>query len=272
MHEFGLDLDLIRSFFDEDGEAIIRVAVATDVADTWPTILADAMRLAYIADDTLADGVAATGKTKAEVLAGKLPTVGSIQSGDFAEFVAALFLGAREADVDVLDTKKLRLKYDRDKASPRTDIVQLHLPAWPHASDADRVVCAEAKGKATRSNSSQAEAAIAGAVSDREGRLAKTLVWLRARALGDGHGGTLAGGTVTFQHLDRFVEADAHPPYERVFNAVLIICESLVADELKDLDPPDPDECGLFVISIPDLKGAYQAMLAAVAASAEEAP
>ena len=272
MHEFGLDLDLIRSFFDEDGEGIIRIAVSTDVADTWPTVLADAMRLAYIADDLLEDGVGATGQTKAEVLAAKLPTVGSIQSGDFAEFVAALFLGAREVDVDVLDTKKLRLKYDRDKASPRTDIVQLHLPSWPHASDADRVVCAEAKGKATQGNNNQAEAAIEGAVSDRDGRLAKTLVWLRTRASGDGHGGTLVGGTVTFQHLDRFVEADAHPPYERVFNAILVICESLVADELKDLDPPAPDECEFFVISVPDLKGAYQAMLAAVSASAEDAP
>lgn len=270
MQELGLDLDLVRSFFDEVDDGIICITVSAVDADTWPDVLASAMRLAYISDHLLTDGVAATGKSPADVVAAKLPTEGSIKSGDFAEFLAALFLGAREVGVEVLDAKKLRLKYDRDKASPRTDVVQFHLPDWPNPSDADRVVSAEAKGKATRSDRNQAEAAVQGSVEDRDGRLAKTLVWLRERALGDGYGGTLVGGTVTHQHLDRFVEADAHPPYQREFNAVLIICESLVDEELNDLDLPAPDESRLFVISVPDLKDRYEAMLAAVLAVAED--
>src|SRR5690349_3073927 len=59
-------------------------------------------------------------------------------TGDFGEFVAFLFLGSRAHPEDVVGPMKWRLKQDRLKPAPYSDVVQFALPDWPSSSsDAD---------------------------------------------------------------------------------------------------------------------------------------
>ena len=194
-----------------------------------------------------------------------LPDPGSVMSGDFGEIVGYLYLASRQAGT--IGPKKWRLKQDRTKPAPHSDIVQFFLPQWPDASPQDRVVCGEAKAKATAGNFVPIAAAIEGSQKDRTSRLGRTLVWLRERAL------LQDIGEVTVDQLNRFINATEFPPCIREFHAIAVICSNLVEAELANLVPATiPDGCAVAVISVPNLQNTYTTVFEAVHESAIAVP
>ena len=239
----------------------MRVSVSETHATTWPALLAGAVRRAYIADARLQQIAQANNMTQAAVLATKLPDPGSVMSGDFGEIVAYIYL-AGVAGGAISGPKRWRLKADRTKSAPFTDVVQFTLATWPIPSDADAIVCAEVKAKSTASAFDPIGDAIEGMERDRTSRLTKTLVWLRERGI------DADIGAVTLPQLDRFIHATDYPPYARHFNALAVICTSLVQSELDGFTPPAlPDNCALIVVDVPHLHITYSAVFEAVHAS-----
>ena len=262
MIELGLTLETVLPWFTNGTEtSYTRVSVPAIHSATWPAILADAVRRAYIADAKLEQLATANNMSQSEVLSSKLPNPGSVMSGDFGEIVAYIYLAGIQGGV-IIGPKRWRLKADRTKSAPFSDIVQFTLASWPIPSDADAVVCAEVKAKATGGAFDPIADAIEGMEKDRTSRLARTLVWLRERAIADDI------GAVTIPQLERFIHATGHPPYNRHFNAIAVICTSLVHGILDGFTPPTlPDNCALIVMDVPDLYHTYSAVFEAVQTS-----
>lgn len=261
VNELGLQINAILPWFVvEPGQQYTRVSVPAEHAATWSAVLSDAIRRCYISDEKLAERVEATHSTPAEILAAVLPDGGSIMSGDFGEIVAYIYLASREQAVPAVGPKRWRLKQDRTKPAPYSDVVQLILPHWPQASANDRLICGEVKAKATAGPFRPIEGAIAGSIKDSTSRLSRSLVWLRERSL-------IIGdiGVVTTEQLNRFINATEYPPYTRQFHAIAVICSNLVEGEIATLVPENiPGGCALAVISIPNLQNTYTAIYEAV--------
>jgi hypothetical protein len=262
MQDLDVDINLIRSWFEEDGpheSGVLLVRTSDEAAATWVTDLVAGARRCYVTDDFLERRSAEMGVSKGEVLTALLPDPGAVMAGDFGEIVTFLFLGSREHPVAVIGPKKWRLKQDRRKPAPYSDVVQFLLPQWPDASVDDVVVCAEVKTKSTDGNSTPIASAIADSATDRVGRLAKTLAWLAERALLEDL------GTTSLAAIQRFLQAVDHPPAVKKFWAVAVVCTSILEAELADA-PEDADD-NVIVIAVPELKNLYEAVFAAVAES-----
>lgn len=266
MNELGLEINEVLPWFAiEPQQGYTRVTVSADHAGTWGNVLSEAVRRCYISDARLAAAAAAADATQGAIVAAVLPDPGSVMSGDFGEIVGYLYLASRQTGA--IGPKKWRLKQDRTKPAPHSDIVQFVLPQWPEASPHDRVVCGETKAKATGGNFTPITAAIEGARTDRTSRLGRTLVWLRERAL------LQDIGAVTVDQLNRFINATEFPPCIREFHAIAVICSNLVEAELANLVPGDiPNGCALVVISVPNLQSTYTTVFEAVHASVTAAP
>jgi len=192
----------------------------------------------------------------------KLPDAGATMSGDFGEVLGYFYQAARELPATAIGPKKWRLKQDRTKPAPRSDVVHFVMPNRPHASAADAILCAEVKAKATAGASTPIADAIADCKKDRTSRLASTLVWLRERAL------TTDLGDVDLPLLDRFIQAVDSPPVAKRFRAVAVICNALLTNELVAAPNEADPEFTLVVIGVPNLQQTYTAAFAAAQASA----
>lgn len=120
------------------------------------------------------------------------------------------------------------------------------------------------KTKSTNGDSTPISSAIADCEKDRTSRLAKTLVWLKERALHEDLGST------TVAHLERFTKATDHPEAQKQFRAVAVVCASLVDDELADAPEEEPTDHTVVVIAVPDLKQRYEDVFYAVHATVAE--
>jgi hypothetical protein len=266
MRDLQVDLDLVKSWFVEDSDAdavVMLIRPSEAVEESWLTDFTNAARRCYASDEFLDRRAAELGRPRADVLAARLPDRGAVMSGDFGEIFAFFLLGSLAHPDEVIGPKKWRLKQDRTKPAPQSDVVQFVLPDWPDSSESDRVVCAEVKTKATDGASTPISAAIADSTKDRLGRLAKTLAWLKERAIvGDLEPGML-------ELVDRFLEAVDHPHAAKQFWAIAVISTSLVESELTAAPEVAPDDCIVAVVAVPDLKSRYEqvfeAMLASVA-------
>lgn len=265
MRELGLDLAAIRPMFvtvQEIPYALFEVPAGR--AEQIANELAVPVRRYYVSDAVLETRHAKTAIPKRRLVQAKLPDRGPVMSGDFGELLAAIFQAAQEYPTEVVDPKKLRLKQDRRHPAPYSDVVQFILPHWPSSSAEDRLLCAEVKTKATNGQSTPITSAMADSKKDRDGRLVKTLAWLRERAMHEDL------GTATIEQIERFIKATDHPPAAREFRAFAVICSSLIEAETAGFAPPPAAECALFVISVPDMKRNYEALYEAVCAKADE--
>jgi hypothetical protein len=265
MKELGLDVSNILPWFSHEQDVpYVLIRVSPDYTASWAAVLGVPLRRCYITDDALDINAQRTGLPKSELVAAKLPDPGSTMAGDFGEILVYLYHAAKKHPTAVIGPKKWRLKQDRTKPAPYSDVVHFVMPSWPHSTEDDLLLCSEVKTKSTNGETSPITAAIADCEKDRTSRLAKTLVWLRDRALGEDLGST------TIEHLDRFINATDHPPAQKHFRAVAIVCSSLVDDEL--IDAPDETSTAhtVVVISVPDLKQLYEAVFKAAHATVAE--
>jgi hypothetical protein len=86
-------------------------------------------------------------------------------------------------------------------------------------------------------------------------------VWLKERAIGEDLGST------SIAHIDRFIEATDHPPAQKQFRAVAVICSSLLEEELASAPEVASADYTLLVVAVPDMKRRYEAIFDAVHAS-----
>lgn len=214
--------------------------------------LGDLVRRCYVIDQQLETRSQELGRSVRELVEACLPDRPSTMAGDFGEIISAIFEATRHLPVVAIVPKKWRLKDDRNRPAPHSDVLHFILPGWPSATGEDVLVCSEVKTKSTSGGSQPISAAIEGARKDRTSRLTKTLLWLRERALMEDLGET------QIDHLERFINSEGHPSYKKRFQAIACICKSVAEEVLVEL-PADDEElnCDLIVIQIPDLRDLY---------------
>lgn len=265
MRDLGIDSATIAPWFANERQSpYVLVRVSDEHAAAWSDVLGVPVRRCYIDDALLDQRAQATGRRKSDLVAAKLPDRGSTMAGDFGEILVFLYHAAVEPGVSLIGPKKWRLKQDRTKPAPYSDVVHFVLPHWPEASTDDRILCSEVKTKSTNGDSTPISSAIADCEKDRTSRLAKTLVWLKERALHEDL------GTTTVAHLERFTKATDHPEAQKQFRAVALVCASLVDDELADAPEEEPTDHTVVVIAVPDLKQRYEDVFDAVHATVAE--
>jgi Cap4 SAVED domain len=273
MNDLGLDLQHVRTWFPREKEVPYVLVRVTDAQTKgWADALGIAVRRCYVTDAVLSESAAAHKVSQQDVIAAKLPDAGSTMSGDFGEILVYLFQGTEEHPKAAIGATKWRLKQERKKPAPFSDVVHFFLPSWPMASADDVVLCSEVKAKSGAGAFAPIKRAIEGCEKDRTSRLAGTLVWLRERALTDDL------GDLKIEHLNRFIEGIDHPPAQQRFRAVAVIAADLLEAELADAPVKTPSDYTVVVISVPELKATYtsvfdaarQAVAAAEAALATQ--
>jgi len=120
------------------------------------------------------------------------------------------------------------------------------------------------KTKSTSGKFSPIADAIEDCEKDRTSRLAKTLVWLRDRALFEDL------GDVSVDQLERFIRATDFPAATKRFRAVAVICATLLDAELAATPVRASSDYTLVVIAVPDLHRIYSGVFAAALQSATQ--
>lgn len=262
MDELELDIESARAWFaleERPGYSLVRVSVEASAG--WSAALGVPVRRCYVSDSLMAQRSSELGITEAEVIASALPDPGSTMSGDFGEILVLIFNCASEVAHTPVNPKKWRLKQDRTKPAPHSDVLNFVLPNWPAPSGEDVLVCSEVKAKATDGGSTPITSAIADCSKDRTSRLGRTLGWLKERAIREDL------GAVTLAHLDRFLNATDHPPFTKRFRAVAVVCSSLLEQELAAAPPAPHPDYTVYVISVPELRRRYTEVFEAAANS-----
>jgi len=262
MIELGIDVSRFLPWFrHEQEQPYVLIRVPVEHAACWADVLSVPLRRCYITDDALERSAQRTGLPKSDLVAAKLPDPGSTMAGDFGEILVYLYHAAQQHPTTVIGPKKWRLKQDRSKPAPYSDVIHFVVQSWPQSTENDLLLCSEVKTKSTNGASTPITAAMADCEKDRTSRLAKTLVWLRERALFEDLGST------NIDHLERFINATDHPPAQKHFRAVAVVCSSIVNDELSDAPDEAPADYTLLVISVPNLKERYEEVFNAARAS-----
>jgi hypothetical protein len=268
MNELGLDPTQVLPWFPHEAETpYVLVRVSPQHSGEWARALRDAVRRCYLSDETLAArALELAGEMQgtsefrqAQIINSKLPDPGATMAGDFGEILIYAYQAALPRAA--IGPKKWRLKQDRTKPAPCSDVVHFILPTWPAASDQDEVLCAEVKMKSTGGASTPIQDAIADCAKDRTSRLSRTLEWLKERAL------TENLGEVQLAHLNRFINATDHPAAIKRFRAVAVISENLVNAELPNAPMQASPEYELVVVAVPNLHAVYNAVFEAAKTS-----
>lgn len=266
MIDLGIDIAILPPWFEHQQEVpYVLIRVSAEHAAAWADVLGVPLRRCYVTDVDLEQNAQRTGRPQSELLAAVLPDPGSTMAGDFGEILVYLYHGAQQYPTAVIGPKKWRLKQDRTKPAPYSDVIHFVVPAWPQSTENDLLLCSEVKTKSTDGESTPIAASIADCEKDRTSRLAKTLIWLRERAHGE------ALGSTTIAHLERFINATDHPPAQKRFRAVAVVCSSLVDGELTDAPNEAPTDYAVVVISVPNLKQVYESVFNAAHATVAEA-
>jgi hypothetical protein len=258
MDELGFDFSTAATWFQHQQDhpfALVRLTTAQTAQLAGQ--IAVSVRRCYITDQQLTQSATTHGIQQAEVLASRMPDPGSTMAGDFGEILCYFYQSTKGLPAFSIGAKKWRLKQDRTKPAPRSDVVHFVMPARPNSSPNDIVLCAEVKLKSTPGVSTPITSAIEDSAKDRTSRLAATLVWLRERAM------TEQLGDIDIPVLTRFINLVDHPPISKRFSAVAVICESLLATELQAAPTTPSLDYSLLVIGVPNLKRTYETVFAA---------
>lgn len=257
MNDLGLDLERVRTWFPHVQDApYVLIRLTDDQAGGLSEALGMAVRRCYIVDSLLLERSATGHASQEELIDARLPDAGATMAGDFGEILVYLYQGTREHPGAVVGATKWRLKQDRTQPAPYSDVVHFVVPSWPNSSAEDEILCAEVKTKSTRGAFRPIRAAIEGIAKDRTSRLAKTLAWLRERAL------TEDLGDVTLDHVNRFLNATDHPPAQKRFRAVAVVSAELVEGELEEAPRDEDATHTVVVVSVPRLRDVYTAVFA----------
>lgn len=261
MEELGLDAATILGWFSDRTEeaTYTLLRVSQEDAQKFPEELRDAIRRAYISDEglhrravELEQQLQGSEKDRqTQVIAALLPDPSATMAGDFGEIFFYICQATMEHPRVATGPKKWRLKQDRTKPAPKSDVLHFVLPTWPTPSADDEILCAEVKLKSTNRDSHPITKAIDDCAKDRTSRLASTLVWLKERAILE------SLGTINIAKLDRFIKNDQYQKAQKKFRAVAIISSNLIEVELANVPSERSPDYSLVIISIPNLHRVY---------------
>lgn len=261
MDELGFDFNnAIAWFHHQQNQPYALVRLTEEQVGQLLGEAGVAVRRCYITDQKLIDSSTASGITEAQVLASRLPDPGSTMAGDFGEILGYFYQSTKELPEFAIGTKKWRLKQDRTKPAPKSDVVHFVMPNRPQSSAEDSVLCAEVKVKSTAGTSTPIASAIEDSAKDQTSRLASTLVWLRERAITDPD----QLGDVDIPLLNRFIDLIDHPPISKRFHAIAVICESLAEHELLAAPDTESADFSLLIILVPNLRQTYESLFNAL--------
>jgi hypothetical protein len=205
-----------------------------DQATVLENYLVEKLPDCYITEQQIVDRRTATGMAASEIVANKLPDPGSVMSGDFGEILTLFFLSTERPEA-TRRIKKWRYKQDRQKSAPLSDVIILHRENVTAPSANDFVICAESKQKATESTFDPISKALEGYVSDNTGRLARTLTWLREKAID-------SETTTDIEYITRFTHATA-VSYKKHYKAIAIVDRAMLDDEItRAITLPEQNE------------------------------
>lgn len=204
--DIGLSFAATASWFPTEPRpphVFIRVTQAQ--AKAWPATFGLALRRCYLSDSVVDAKAKEHTLPQTTVIAAGLPDPGATMAGEFGEILVYFYQGSGVLPNTAIGLKKWRLKQDRTKPAPYSDVVHLVLPSWPAASAKDALLCSEVKTKSTGGNSEPIKSSIEDCEKDRTSRLARTLLWLRDRAIT----GSAEGASI--DQLNRFIETAGLP-------------------------------------------------------------
>lgn len=254
MDDLGFDFTQALGWFPhQQDQPYVLIKMSAQHAQQLAQLIGVPLRRCYITDAVLDSNAEHHNLPRSEILGSKLPDAGATMAGDFGEVLCYFYQSAKVLPQLAIGPKKWRLKQDRTKPAPKSDVIHFVMPNRPNASQDDTVLCAEVKLKSTAGSSTPIDSAIEDCKKDRVSRLASTLVWLRERAM------TEDLGDVDIALLNRFIEAVDNPPASKRFKAVAVVCESLIDAELVAAPGDASPDFTLVVISVPNLHAAYNA-------------
>jgi hypothetical protein len=213
----------------------------------------------YISKENIAATANKMKLSTSEILKNKFPDQGSVMSGDFGEIITLFYLGSERSE-SIRKIRKWKYKQDRRKPAPHSDVIILYRESSTSSTDKDFVICAESKMKATASKDRPIKNSIDGYNLDKTGRLARTLVWLKEKAIDNNN-------LESLEFIKRFTDDHLDNGYKKFYRAVAIIDRDLLDLELtQPLNlPPQNDEFEVVVIGIKDLKNLYERTFARAA-------
>jgi hypothetical protein len=217
----------------------------------------------YISKTDIDSQMVRTGLSLQEIIGNKFSEPGSVMAGDFGEILALFFL-SKEGGVALKKVKKWRFKQDRNKAAPHSDVLLLQCADANSPSADDFLICAEAKVKSTASKTYRPIAnALEGYDSDRTGRLAKTLAWLREKAIE-------SDTTDAISLIERFSKGQIAVPYQRRHRAIAIVDKEFLDAELIEVVkmPTGDSAFKIIVVGVNELKALYEECFKRAAAEA----
>lgn len=271
MNELELDANQVLLWFPHEKETpYVLVHVSAEHSKSWPAVLQEAVRRCYLTDEhlqtrakNLEGKIPGTSECRQiAVINSKLPDPGATMAGDFGEILIYAYQAAKALPAIAFGPKKWRLKQDRTKPAPKSDVLHFILPTWPTASNQDEILCAEVKLKSTKNGKSPISEAIEGCAKDRTSRLSSTLQWLKERAINE------PLGQVEIAHLDRFINATDYPPATKRFRAVAIVSSEFLDAELENAPAQASREYSLVVIAVPNLHTIYNEVYKATKSAA----
>jgi hypothetical protein len=171
--DIGLSFAAAASWFPTEPlppHVFIRVTQAQ--AKAWPATLGLALRRCYLSDSVVDAKAKEHTLPQTTVISAGLPDPGATMAGDFGEILVYFYQGAGVLPNTAIGIKKWRLKQDRTKPAPYSDVVHLVLPSWPMASAQDALLCSEVKTKSTGGDSEPIKSSIEDCEKDRTSRLA----------------------------------------------------------------------------------------------------
>jgi len=248
--------DLVSWFEDydlPDDSILVRThVIKQEHANQFEDFMVKEIPSCYLSSNDLDDQIHRTGLSANELIENKMPDPGSVMAGDFGEILTLFYL-AGDIEEIARKIKKWRFKQDRRKPAPHSDVIVLYREFDDRPSTNDFVICAEAKLKSTSSTFSPIKSSLEGYQADKTGRLARTLTWLKEKAID--HEGV---ESITF--VKRFTDDLLNTEFQKRFRAVAIIDREFLDDELiKAVELPDKnDEFEVVVLGINDLKAVYQ--------------
>lgn len=249
-------MNVLRYFNEVAGEALVRFTLNEEERQDFLDSLPEDFYINYISKNDLEIQAQANELAASEFFSQfklpEIPEYANIRSGDFGEMLCFLLLKNKGAEKGVwlVGPRKWRWKGDKNKACQGSDVVMFHRHGHTPSNN-DGIETVESKMKSTASNATPIQNAINGALDDKIKRLAKTLNWIHDRLATEGKPRLRTA-------INRYRFLDEHPTYYKKFHAIAIIDDDLVENEIaKEVDIYD-DEIEVSVISMRNLKSAYE--------------
>lgn len=253
-------VELLKYFDEDNSDDILVFTNKPEAIEALKGLLPEHFRQCFVSDKILKEHVENfAGTSEREILADNyIPDTPSIMSGDFGEIFGYLFLIDKyivKYSLRIKGPKKWRYKSDKNIPSPKTDIVLF----WKNESPSkeDLIIAAETKMKATANSRDVINDALGGIKKDYTSRLAKSLVWLRSRAV-------KKNKVRQVKYINRFINSvkPENGEYTKHFKAIALLDKDFLEDELdKDIEIVEiGDDLKIIVLAIDELKDLYEAV------------